>query len=116
MTHQFGSRKERKEQAMTRQSITEISYLRDLIADQSAVFCWLANGVRLQGYVKAADSEVIFIMPLDATGHGSLMMVFKQQISSLVPILSKDRDETPVEQLKGVLSRRVIDSTKFAST
>jgi sRNA-binding regulator protein Hfq len=44
--------------------MTEDSFLNERIRDQKPIFCWLSNGIRIQGIIQANDLEAIFVLTL----------------------------------------------------
>jgi sRNA-binding regulator protein Hfq len=52
-----------------RTMMTEDTYLNARILDQMPIFCWLSNGIRIQGVIEANDLEAIFVRSTDAEGR-----------------------------------------------
>ena len=69
---------------MTTYTLNENSFLQSRVDDQMPIFCWLASGIRLVGTLQAHDVEAIFIKPLEPRPNQGIMMIFKQQISSIM--------------------------------
>ncbi len=65
-------------------TMTEDIYLQRLIIRRESVWCFLASGVRLQGIIRSHHEEAIFLESPRNSG-GELMMIFKSQISSVMP-------------------------------
>jgi sRNA-binding regulator protein Hfq len=74
---------------MSDKKMTEVEFLQARITDQEPVFCFLANGVRIQGTIVANDLHALFIKPPEAEDAADVLMVMKQQISTITPISSR---------------------------
>ena len=90
-----------------RTTMNEDTFLHARIMDQKPVFCFLANGVRIQGTILANDLHAIFIKPPEAEDSADVLMVMKQQISTVTPISSRRFvGRNPLDNVNGVLSGR----------
>lgn len=65
-------------------TLTEETYLQNLVDNGESVSCFLANGIRLQGSIRSHHGEAIFLEP-PANSRGGLILIFKLQISSIMP-------------------------------
>jgi sRNA-binding regulator protein Hfq len=74
---------------MSDKKMTEDEFLQTRIMDQEPVFCFLANGVRIQGTIVANDLHALFIKPPEAEDAADVLLVMKQQISTITPISSR---------------------------
>ena len=74
---------------MIDKKMTEDEFLQARIIDQAPVFCFLANGVRIQGTIVANDLHALFIKPPEAEDAADVLLVMKQQISTITPISSR---------------------------
>jgi sRNA-binding regulator protein Hfq len=87
---------------MTNYALNENSYLQNLVDDHRPIFCWLANGIRLVGFLEAHDTEAIFIRCLESKNTRDTMMVMKQQITSIVTIaaasLYRSQENPPADK------------------
>lgn len=59
-------------------------FLESLIVTRAQVSCYLVNGVRLVGSVKAIDRHTVFITP--ARGGTPTQVVYKSSIASIGPV------------------------------
>jgi len=83
-------------------TMTEDIYLQQLIASGESVSCFLASGIRLLGVVRSHHGEAIFMEP-HADSRGGLIMIFKTQISSIMPTPKKST-RSSVDQRHGMLA------------
>jgi RNA chaperone Hfq len=86
--------------------MTEDEFLNARIMDKKPIYCFLANGVRLQGTIYENDFDVIFIKPLESEDDAGLIMTFKQQISSIMPISARYVSQGLPHDVNGVLRGR----------
>lgn len=83
--------------------MTEDTYFQKLITSGESVSCFLANGIRLQGSIRSHHGEAIFIEP-HANSRGELMLIFKLQISSIMPT-AYEATKSPVKKCARESSR-----------
>lgn len=64
-------------------------FLESLMVARTQISCYLVNGVRLGGSIKAIDRHTIFITP--TRGGTPTQMVYKSSISSIGPVVTDTR-------------------------
>jgi RNA chaperone Hfq len=86
--------------------MTEDAFLNARILDQRPIFCWLSNGIRIQGIIQSNDLEAIFVRSTESEHAAGLMMIFKRQISSIMPISTRRVSRNPLNHVNNALQNR----------
>jgi sRNA-binding regulator protein Hfq len=66
--------------------ITEDGFIQSHIDGRTPIFCFLASSIRLEGTIVANDLHALLMAPKDASGDKDLILIFKEQIATIVPV------------------------------
>lgn len=89
--------------------IAEDSFLQARVADRRPTYCWLGCGTRLQGIIVSFDEEAIFMRPTGGEDDADLMMIYKVQIASMMPVSAMNAGRARSQYLRAPAARAVED-------